>query len=130
MKKDEIFEKLFKEAKRILRNSYAPYSNFHVGASLITGSGKIYSGTNVENASYGLSMCAERIAIFKAVNNGEKDIDTLLIYTETETFTPPCGACRQVMAEFNSEMKIYLVNMYGEYKEFSLTELFPWNFKL
>ena len=130
MKEKETFELLYSNAKKIINNSYSPYSSFKVSAAVLTLTGKVFTGINVENASYGLTVCAERNAIFNAVGNGEKEFSALLIYTETEEFTPPCGACRQVMAEFAPEADIFLTNIYGEYKKFSLKELFPWNFSL
>ena len=92
--------KLKSTAKSATKRAYAPYSNFVVGAAVMGGSGKIYAGCNVENASYGLSNCAERTAIFSAVASGERRIKCAVIYTPTKTATAPCGACRQVINEF------------------------------
>ena len=118
---------LLKTAKRIIENSYSPYSGFKVAAALRTKSGKIYHGVNIENASYGLTICAERVAIFKAVSEGNRDIEELLVYTETDSPVPPCGACLQVMAEFNPQMKIYLAYRRGV-KEYNLKDLLPHQF--
>ena len=96
-------------AKKAASKAYAPYSKFKVGSALLTKSGNVYTGCNVENASYGLTICAERNAIASAVNaEGEIEIDTIVVYTPTEKPTPPCGACRQVIHEFgNPKIKSY-----------------------
>ncbi|WP_129408660.1 cytidine deaminase [Marinitoga lauensis] len=123
----EKFELLYKKAKEALNNSYSPYSKFKVGAALITKSGKIYTGTNVENASYGLSMCAERIAIFKAVSEGEKDFEALVVIGDTDEPISPCGACRQVIAEFGVD-EVILTNLKKDLKIMSVEELLPYGF--
>lgn len=122
-------DKLIQAAKQASNFVYAPYSKFKVGAALLTKSGKIYSGANVENASYGLTVCAERVALFKAVSEGEKNFKALAIYTKTKDFTLPCGACRQVLAEFNPNLPIIIVNATGKTKKFSLAKLLPYPFK-
>ena len=99
-------KKLKIAAKAATRKAYAPYSNFTVGVAVLAASGKIYPGCNVENASYGLSNCAERTAIFSAVAGGEKQIKCVVVYTPTQTATSPCGACRQVIHEFGPEARI------------------------
>ena len=94
---------LIEAAKDVRKNAYAPYSHFHVGAALKAASGKIYTGCNVENSSYGMTMCAERSAIFKAVSEGERKFEALVIAADESSdgeLCPPCGACRQVLAEF------------------------------
>jgi cytidine deaminase len=88
------------------RNAYAPYSGVKIGAAVLTARGRVYSGCNVENSSYGLSCCAERAAIFKAVSDGDRDMAAIAVVGESEEFTSPCGACRQVMAEFNPKMRV------------------------
>ncbi len=93
-------------AKKAARRAYAPYSHFRVGAAVLAGSGKIYAGANVENASYGLSNCAERTAIFHAIASGEKQIRCVAVYTPTQTVTAPCGACRQVIHEFGPDAQV------------------------
>ncbi|WGS63986.1 cytidine deaminase [Marinitoga aeolica] len=123
----EKVELLYEKAKEALNNSYSPYSKFKVGAALITKSGKIYTGTNVENASYGLSMCAERIAIFKAISEGEKDFETLVVIGDTEKPISPCGACRQVIAEFGVD-EVILTNLKKDFKVMSVEELLPYGF--
>lgn len=93
----EIMKKLIELAKKAQKHSYSPYSKYPVGASVVGQSGKIYTGTNIENASFGLSICAERVAIFKAISNGEKSVKDVCVVAKSAT---PCGACRQVMLEF------------------------------
>jgi cytidine deaminase len=119
-------EKLIKHAQQAARFAYAPYSKFKVGAAILTDKGKIYTGANIENASYGLTICAERVALFKAVSEGAKQLKTIAIYTNTKEFTAPCGACRQVLAEFNPHMYIVLINRKGAIKQFSLSALLPY----
>ena len=109
-------------------NAYVPYSNFRVGAALLGKSGKVYLGCNVENASFGATNCAERTAIFKAVSEGEREFEAIAINADTEGLTYPCGICRQVMMEFSRNFKIYISNMHGDYKEFTLEELLPGGF--
>ena len=99
-------QKLKAAAKIASARAYAPYSKFHVGAAVLTGSGKIFTGGNVENASYGLSNCAERTAIFTAVAAGEKQLRCVVVYTPTKTVTAPCGACRQVINEFGPTARV------------------------
>jgi cytidine deaminase len=98
--------RLEKAARAAAKNAYAPYSKFRVGAAVLTGSGKIFSGSNVENASYGLCNCAERSAIFAAVAAGERQLRCVVVYTPTRTATPPCGACRQVINEFGPHAEV------------------------
>lgn len=112
---DRIRSLLLREARKARKKSYSPYSKFKVGAALMTSDGKIFSGCNVENSSYGLSICAERTAVFKAVSEGHKKINSIAITSSGSTPTFPCGACRQVLAEFNPKMKIYLDGDDSEY---------------
>lgn len=98
--------RLIAAARRAAKAAYAPYSRFRVGAAVLTHAGKIHTGCNVENASYGLSNCAERTAIFKAVAEGERKIVAVAVYTPTRQPTPPCGACRQVIQEFGPKAAI------------------------
>jgi cytidine deaminase len=123
----EKVELLYEKAKEAMNKSYSPYSKFKVGAALITKSGKIYTGTNIENASYGLSMCAERTAIFKAVSEGEKDFETLVVIADTDGPVSPCGACRQVIAEFGVD-EIVLTNLKKDFKIMSVEDLLPYGF--
>jgi cytidine deaminase len=99
-------KKLKIAAKSAAKQAYAPYSRFKVGAAVLTASGKIYSGCNVENASYGLSNCAERTAIFSATAAGERELKCVVVFTPTQNATAPCGACRQVIHEFGPESRV------------------------
>ncbi|ODN29911.1 cytidine deaminase [Fervidobacterium thailandense] len=119
--------KLLELAKRALENAYVPYSNFRVGAVLVAKDGRIFTGVNVENASYGLTNCAERTAIFKAVSEGAREFETLVVIADTDKPVSPCGACRQVMAEFGN-FRVILANTKGEYLETSVSELLPLSF--
>jgi len=109
--------------------AYAPYSKFLVGAAVRAESGKIYTGCNIENASYGLTVCAERNALFAAVGAGERKFTALCVVGDTEAPISPCGACRQVMAEFKVPC-IILANLKGDVKEYTLEELLPLGFSL
>lgn len=103
-------------------NSYAPYSKFRVGAALLTDEGKIYTGCNIENASFGATCCAERVAIFKAISEGDRDFAAIFIVSDAHGYIYPCGICLQVMAEVGIP-KIYVTNGVGELREHSLKEL-------
>jgi len=124
-----IDEKLLDAAKKASENAYAPYSKFKVGAALKTKEGKIFSGCNVENASYGLTMCAERVTIFKAISEGYQDFSEMTLYVDSDILFTPCGACRQVIAEFSCEMKITIVSR-KKTLETSIKELLPYGFSL
>lgn len=115
-------------AAEAMENAYAPYSNFRVGAALLTKNGKVYTGCNIENASYGATNCAERTAIFKAVSEGEREFEAIAIIADTDKFAYPCGICRQVMLEFSRDLKLYVSNRNGEYKEYTIDELLPGGF--
>lgn len=125
---------LIKEAIKIRDKAYAPYSNFLVGASLLSASGKIYTGCNIENAAYTPSNCAERTAFFKAISEGEKHFIAIVIVgakrDEALDFCPPCGVCRQVMMEFCNpkEFKVIVAKSVNEYKVFTLEEILPMGF--
>lgn len=124
-------EKLLKAAREVKEKAYAPYSHFHVGAALSTPSGKIYLGCNVENTSYGLTICAERNAIFQMVADGERQIAEILVIGDTEHFLPPCGACRQVIAEFaDKDTVITMCNRQGQYIRAGLNDILPYAFFL
>ena len=118
-------KKLKIAAKAAAKRAYAPYSNFPVGAAVLAASGKIYSGCNVENASYGLSNCAERTAIFSAVANGEKTLKCVVVYTPTKSATAPCGACRQVINEFGPEARVTSFCASREELDVSIGALLP-----
>ena len=116
---------LITAAKRGRENAHAPYSNFKVGAALRSTSGKIYGGCNVENATYGLTVCAERVAIFKAISEGERQFDAIAVTTDTDTLTPPCGACRQLIWEFCGDIPVIMSNLKGQTQTLRMSELFP-----
>lgn len=119
-------KKYIEEANKMLSKAYIPYSKFPVGAALVTKESKIYTGCNIENASYGLCNCAERTAIFKAVSEGERDFNYLVITGETDGPISPCGACRQVIAEFcDPKMPVLLTNVKGDEKEVTVEQLLP-----
>lgn len=121
-------ENLLRVAESARERAYAPYSDYPVGAALRTSDDTIYEGVNVENASYGLSMCAERTAIFKAVADGARDLESIAIVGKTDGEISPCGACRQVMREFNAEMTVIVKNEEDGGKKLSLDELLPNSF--
>lgn len=127
-----IDETLLTEARKVQKNAYAPYSNFHVGAALVTAEGKIYSGCNVENTSYGLTICAERNAIFQMIaDSGKHTISRILIIGDTDEFLPPCGACRQVIVEFSDENTVIIMcNRDGQMKHYPVKEVLPFAFFL
>lgn len=117
---------LIAQAIEARKKAYAPYSNFQVGAAVLTKNNEVFLGCNIENASYGLTNCAERTAIFKAVSEGEKEIKAIVIVGDTDGPISPCGACRQVMAEFCDEnTKIILTNLKGDSVDTTINELLP-----
>ena len=121
---------LILEAVKAQKNSYSPYSGVPVGAALLCSDGEIVTGANIENASFGLTNCAERTAFFKAVSEGKKDFSAIAV-VGGDTYLPPCGACRQVMAEFcRKDFKVYMENAAGEIKVMTLAELLPESFSL
>ena len=124
---------LFNIAKDAMKNSYAPYSNYKVGASLLCTNRNVYKGCNIENASYSLTNCAERTAIFTAIANGEKDFEAICIVGGKNgvitDYAMPCGACRQVLYEFcDAEFKVYVGTDENNIKEFKLDDLLPYSF--
>jgi cytidine deaminase len=124
-------KELLATARKARAKAYAPYSNFHVGAAVLASSGRIFSGCNVENASYGLTCCAERNAIFAMVGAGEKTIREILVIGESKEFLPPCGACRQVIAEFAAPaVKVHMANRQGACLTTTVGELVPFIFHL
>ncbi|MBA2735385.1 MAG: cytidine deaminase [Pyrinomonadaceae bacterium] len=116
---------LIEKAQQARETAHAPFSGFKVGAALLTKSGDVYTGCNIENASYGLTMCAERVAVFKAISEGKKDFTNLAIVADTENLTPPCGACRQIIWEFCGNIPIILANLSDETEIFQMSELLP-----
>lgn len=107
-------KKLIDKAKEARKNAYAPYSGFKVGSAVLTSDGKIFNGCNIENASFGLSICAERVALFKAISKGYRSFKAMAIICNTEKPCTPCGACRQVMIEFSPEMDVIMCNFHDE----------------
>ena len=116
---------LIAAARAARENAHAPYSNFRVGAALRASSGRVYTGCNVENATYGLTVCAERVAIFKAISEGERGFDAIAVVTQTEVLTPPCGACRQIIWEFCGDVPVVLANLKGQVEVQKMSALFP-----
>ena len=106
-------------------NAHAPFSHFHVGAAIEDSSGRIHTGCNVENATYGLTLCAERVAVFKAISEGARKFTRVVVAADTDVLTPPCGACRQILWEFCGDVELTLVNPRGKTEMFRLKDLFP-----
>jgi len=124
-------KELLAAARKARKNAYAPYSQFHVGAAMLGAGGRIYSGCNVENASFGLTCCAERNAIFAMIAAGEREIREILVIGESEEFLPPCGACRQVIAEFATPPTVvHMCNRQGQSRDTTVAELVPFIFHL
>jgi cytidine deaminase len=119
-------DQLIIAAKEARDLAYVPYSKFKVGAALLTKDGKVYKGCNIENAAYSMTNCAERTAIFKAISEADKDFAAIAVVADTERPVPPCGACRQVIAELcPSDMKVILTNLNGKIQELTVSELLP-----
>ena len=115
-------------ARAARERAVAPYSNFKVGAALITPAGRVYGGCNVENASYGLTVCAERVALLKALSEGERDFSALVVVADTEAPTPPCGPCRQLLWEYCGDIPVTLANLTRVAAEHRLKDLLPYPF--
>lgn len=125
------YEDLLELAREASKNAYAPYSNFPVGACVLTANGKTFKGCNVENASFGLTICAERAAIASAISNGEKEITAIAIYSPKMPNCLPCGACRQVIYEFQGKNPLEIVTEFENGIRISkINDLFPQGFKL
>ena len=116
---------LLAAALAVRENAFAPFSKFKVGAAVEDESGRIHTGCNVENATYGLTVCAERVAIFKAISEGGRQFKRVAVAADTDALTPPCGACRQILWEFCGDVEIALVNPRGKIETYRLKELFP-----
>ena len=110
---------------RARENTHAPYSHFKVGAALEDSEGRIHTGCNIENATYGLTICAERVAVFKAVSDGAKQFKRVADVADTDTLTPPCGACRQILWEFCGDVELVLSNLSGKSETMRLSAIFP-----
>lgn len=119
------FDALTAAAKLARENAHAAYSNFRVGAALRAISGRIFGGCNVENSTYGLTICAERVALFKAISEGERGFDAIAVVTDTDSLTPPCGACRQLIWEFCGDVPVILANLKGKTEILRMGDLFP-----
>ena len=107
------------------QHAHAPYSHFLVGAALEDASGRIHTGCNIENATYGLTVCAERVAVFKAMSEGVREFRRIAVAADRETLTPPCGACRQILWEFCGDIEVALVNPRGKTETLRMKDLFP-----
>lgn len=116
---------LVQAALAVRENAFAPYSKFKVGAAIEDAAGRIHTGCNVENATYGLTICAERVAVFKAVSEGVRQFLRIAIAADSDTLTPPCGACRQILWEFCGDIELILVNPRGMTETYRLKDLFP-----
>jgi cytidine deaminase len=122
---NEPGNELIAAATEARARSVAPFSSFMVGAALRTKAGKVFTGCNIESASYGLTVCAERVAIWKALSEGERDFTDLVVVADTETLTPPCGTCRQIIWEFAKHATIVLANLRGQREEVHILDLLP-----
>jgi cytidine deaminase len=116
---------LIAAAREARENAHAPYSNFRVGAALRAKSGRIFTGCNVENSTYGLTLCAERVAVFKAISEGERGFEAVAVVADTNILTPPCGACRQILWEFCGDADVVLANLQGKVELHKMAALFP-----
>ena len=123
MEKDD--SKLVEAAADVRTRAYAPYSNFKVGAAVETEDGDIYTGCNVESASYGLTVCAERVAIWKGISRGVTKFGRIAVVVDTEEPTPPCGTCRQIIWEFCGDVPVILANLHGKKETVKMSELLP-----
>jgi cytidine deaminase len=127
--KKSDWDELVRHALEVRKNAYCPYSGFSVGAAVLCSNGRIFAGCNVENSSYGLSVCAERVALLKAVSEGERRILAMAVASDIDPPVAPCGACRQMLSEFNPRLPIVLVTPGGLRKKTDLERLFPRPFK-
>jgi len=116
---------LISAALKAREHAHAPFSKFRVGAAIEDASGRIHGGCNVENATYGLTVCAERVAVFKAISEGAREFRRVAVVADTETLTPPCGACRQILWEFCGDVEIVLANLNGKSEVLRLGTIFP-----
>ena len=116
---------LIDAARAARENAHAPFSKFRVGAAVRGASGRVFTGCNVENATSGLTLCAERVAFFKAVSEGERKFESVAVVADTDRLTPPCGACRQILWEFCGDVEIVLANLRGKIEIHQMKQLFP-----
>jgi cytidine deaminase len=120
-----LLDVLLAAALAARENAFAPYSEFRVGAAIEDIDGRIHTGCNIENATYGLTICAERVAVFKAISEGVRKFRRVAVAADTDRLTPPCGACRQILWEFCGDVEIVLVNLRGKTETYRLKDLFP-----
>ncbi len=118
-------DSLIQAAIKVRENAHARFSNFKVGAAVQDDTGRVHTGCNVENATYGLTVCAERVAVFKAISEGARRFTRVAVVADTDNLTPPCGACRQILWEFCGDVEIVLANLSGETETMRLGTLFP-----
>lgn len=116
---------LIRSALDARKNAHAPFSHFLVGAALQDENGRIFTGCNVENSTYGLTICAERVAVFKAISEGARKFTAVAVAADTDVLTPPCGACRQILWEFCGDVELTLLNLQGKTETFRLKDIFP-----
>ena len=127
---NQAYKNLLNCAHSAKKQAHAPYSNFHVGAAILTSDGNIYEGCNIENSSYGLTICAERVAIFKAISSGETSFKAIAIVSDDSGFTPPCGACRQVLLDLAGNIDFIMENHKKKTKILKLGTLLPFAFTI
>jgi len=120
-----LSDPLVEVARAVRERAHAPFSHFKVGAAIEDENGRVFSGCNVENATYGLSLCAERVAVFKAVSEGAGKLKRVAVVADTEILTPPCGACRQILWEFCGDAELTLANLAGKHESMSVRDVFP-----
>jgi len=119
---------LMRLARQARRRAFAPFSRFKVGAALRTRTGEVVTGCNVENASYGLTLCAERVAVFKAVSEGIRGFEAIAVVADSRRLTPPCGPCRQILWEFCGDITVHMADLHGRTRTMRLSELLPFPF--
>ncbi len=122
---EQLNKELVKAATAVRENAYAPFSEFRVGSALVTDDGQIIVGSNVESASYGLTVCAERVAVWNAISQGKRKIIKIAVVADTETLTPPCGVCRQIIWEFGGDIPVVLANLHGKTETVQMKDLLP-----
>jgi cytidine deaminase len=118
-------KELIEAARNVRENAYAPFSEFKVGSAIVTDDGDIVTGCNVESASYGLTVCAERVAIWKAISQGKRKIRRIAVVADTEELTPPCGVCRQIIWEFGGDIPVVFANLNGKVETVQMRDLLP-----
>ena len=122
---DQLEKELIEAATQVRENAYAPFSEFKVGAALETDDGQIIVGSNVESASYGLTVCAERVAVWNAISQGKRKIKRIAVVADTEELTPPCGVCRQIIWEFGGDIPVIFGNLHGKTETVQMKDLLP-----